>query len=313
MDKDDITVTSLTNKSLRKAIINYIENHPDCSKEESIRYCENESKGSRVTVRKMIDKLVGEGVIIQRKDKENARSYKLTLSPDNLLMTVPRDLDEIFLRFRIFYDILQEKKNNGFQISKHPNTVDHQYYRRIMDHLTLAPFRLIDVINDIYTFNLIVLLPFKPINRISRNKLYDCYFESQRKMYSIVIEEDQFSTRSYAPEQIKKTDIYNTFLSGKKEFIIDKVCNLSRVCTAVGIDNELYKVLDLLWTRNIDATNLLYEIDYKTEVNEEFIDYKIGNKNNNIDNKMVKKIHDLIDYWILFMDTSTAEDRMFKN
>src|SRR4051794_37582875 len=105
MNDEDV---SNSGKKRRESIINYVKRNPGCDKQKVIKYCEVKEVGSRIPVRTSIDKLIEEGILMIEKTKKNSRSYKLTVASENLLVTIPQDLEEILIGFQNFVDIIKK-------------------------------------------------------------------------------------------------------------------------------------------------------------------------------------------------------------
>lgn len=61
---------NLNNKSRRRTMIDFVRRNPDCDKEQVIIYCTEKGKGSRVTIRKTMNELENEGILIVHREKK---------------------------------------------------------------------------------------------------------------------------------------------------------------------------------------------------------------------------------------------------
>src|SRR5215469_10451618 len=89
-------------------IVDYIADHPGCSKEEVVRMMKEEN--SRITVLKRLDMLEKEGYIVPRKDKPNSQIYKIYVPANNLLVTETKKLERFKKAFSEFLEILYKKR-----------------------------------------------------------------------------------------------------------------------------------------------------------------------------------------------------------
>jgi DNA-binding Lrp family transcriptional regulator len=89
-------------------IVNYIADHPGCSKEDVVRMMKEEN--SRVTVLNRLRMLSKDGYIVSRKDRPNSQIYKLFVNADSLLVTETRDLEHFKKVFSEFLEILDKKR-----------------------------------------------------------------------------------------------------------------------------------------------------------------------------------------------------------
>jgi hypothetical protein len=97
----------------RKKIIGYITNNPGSNKENIIEAFKNQI--SRVTALHTIEQLTKDNMIRKEKTKENSREQKLFVKFDNLLVSVPKELDE----FETAYVNLLNKTRVGVMKKDH--------------------------------------------------------------------------------------------------------------------------------------------------------------------------------------------------
>lgn len=312
----------INNSNRRQAIIDFVKSHPECDKEVVIEYCKDKGIASRLTVRKTIDELQGEEILKIIKKKNNSKSYKLTVNSENLLVIIPRDLAEIFVQFKDFADTVKKLSQNENEIRHriensiygHSIGEDYQYYR-LTESVPLLPYIIIDIINDVFTFYFICILPKKIDDQNHISKLNLIYFENISRMYSYLSKElrtllpdneSSPSTMDFPEEFYLKSKRYNNFT---------KACYISYLCAIFGIEDELYNVLDLLWIRNVETVSLMYasdleyvftekelfEMNYKTSLSSvhHMSQLKASNKHLVYNNDMLNKMHDAINSFIL--------------
>jgi hypothetical protein len=303
------------NSNRRQIIIDFVRNHPLCTKEKVIAYCTQKGEGTRVPVRKTIKELIDEEILDEGKDKKNS-FYKLTISSENLLLTIPQDLGRIHEEFKTFVDKVKEKEIEGISLNyNHTNSghKDWKFYKGIKSDVPLLSYYLIDIINDVYTFYFIVILSNKLNDNVKIHKLYAIYFENLEKMYSYISKDTQHMSGPTDDTSIETSNLFKSYMKSKGESIFGKVWNLANICRVIGIEDHLYGVLDYLWLKNEESVVLLYgankfsdEYSIHSKLKEEPIAFQYSNR-------ILNKIHNQIEFYIFFMETSNEEDRAFSN
>jgi hypothetical protein len=293
MDKGSINDSE---RGRRKCIIDYVSKNPECNKQKVIEECTDD--GSRKTILKSIKKLEEEGILKVEKERKNSRSYKLTVVSENLLVTIPQDLEEILKGFQNFVNVIKENcKKRSFDANQTP-----PYFKKFTDYIeinaiTSFPYRLIEIINDIFTFYFIIILPKKIDDQNIVIKLYSIYFENIYKMYISVSKELQYYILPYNLSSIKESTLYQSYMESKNENCFSKVFRLVRICRVFNIEKELYDVLDSAWIKNMDTAILLYKVDHdssfyaviQSNLNKQF------KENIDKNNGLLNKLHNYID------------------
>jgi hypothetical protein len=309
-----------TVKMTKEAVIDYVKENPNCDKERVIRYCDDKGIASRVTVIKAIKELQYEGILNIHKRKNNSKSYVLTVDAESSLVTIPLILKDIFIQFQEFVDLVNELSKNEDDIHRRVDNSIYgdfikTYYNRVRESLPLLPYILIDVINDTYTFYLIFFLSKKVNDQNQISKIFSIYFENismiyshlSIKLYNILPENSFFYSRSNPPHQLYLySKIYHNFT---------RVCHLAYLCNIFGIEDSLYKVLDLLWIKNIESVSLMYNDELEHIISQyrfeesrssphshlfhNFSKLKTSNNHYAHKNDILNKIHDGLNYFIL--------------
>lgn len=257
---------SIINKQRRNAIIDYVKKNPQCYKEKVVEHCTRIEVASRMTARKIIDELKQEGILNVYKEKNNSKSYKLVVNSENLLLIIPQDLEEIFVQFKNFVDIVnkipigKDEIHSRVENSIYHDCIDEEHYDKLQQSVSLLPCIMIDVINDVFTFSFIFTLN-KKIDKSYLPKIYPNYFEIINKMYLYVSEGPRDDVLYYKNGSSHDSYLYQDYLESKKYSNFIKVSYLAYLCTIFGIEENLYKVLDLLWVKNVDTVSLMYYND----------------------------------------------------
>ncbi|HEU5119929.1 MAG TPA: hypothetical protein VFT71_02985, partial [Candidatus Nitrosocosmicus sp.] len=299
----DFVVTDFSSDREKK-IIHYIINHPECSWNKVIVYCSENGGPHKKTVEKTIAKLIEDGVITERDDPNDKRSFMLTVESENLLEILPKDLESIFSKLMAFARVIKEMIENDYSVGNEPPA---NHISAIVTHdakkaLPFLPYYTTSIINSLYTFYFIFVLPTKIENRDLISKLHSWYFENLSKIYSFYLSEFR-NTRYYSSDL--KVLVKSRIDMGYSEHIgsgLYSVSNIVRICRINGIEEQLYEVLDQLWIRNEETSSLLYALDeYESKI-EQIVDkmkdanelhkslYKDRPKNNNTLNRIHRQI-----------------------
>jgi Fe2+ or Zn2+ uptake regulation protein len=145
-------------------IVDYILDHPGCSKENIVRMMKEEN--SRITVLNRLDMLDKEGYIDLSKDKPNSQIYKIYVPANNLLVTETKELERFKNAFSEFLEILYKKRGKletlWLEIRKERGDVHRlDEYKKPSDLIVYIYSYLI----IIYTAKSIVEWPKKAIKR----------------------------------------------------------------------------------------------------------------------------------------------------
>jgi DNA topoisomerase IA len=65
---------------MKDEILDYVEKHPECFKEQIIKHCNDLGIGSRATVWKAIFQLEEEGILDIHKERRNSKQYGIIIS-----------------------------------------------------------------------------------------------------------------------------------------------------------------------------------------------------------------------------------------
>jgi hypothetical protein len=292
----------------RKCIIEYVKNNPECEKEDVISYCTKIGEGSRVTLSKSINDLIKDGILNEGKEKKNSKSYKLTIASENLLLIIPKDLEDIFTELKLFIKIIKKRIGNGVTLSNEPleNRITKRFEYESKQSFLFLPYYVMEIINNLYTFYFNFVSPKKIENKNTVIKLYSSYFNNLSEAYYYILEElgNAIANSNYNPTSIRSKMYKGHFESEQPELF--PIYRTARMCRINGVEKELYSILNILWKRNEDTCKLLYGLDLDIQIQEKH--YTFNRKNDNLfedkdtseiqDNKTLKKIHFFIDDYI---------------
>ncbi|MGD9533896.1 MAG: hypothetical protein AB7V56_09030 [Candidatus Nitrosocosmicus sp.] len=307
---------SLSKQSRRNCVIDYITKNPECNKEAVISYCTDKGEGSRVTLGDTIKELIKEGVLKDGKAKRNAKSHKLTVVTENVLITFPQDLDEVLVLFKNFvdtvYDLMKDEKEirNRILNSLYESYMNESNCDRVLESLPLLPYIIIDIIDDIFNFYFIFILGRKITDPKYLSKIYAYYFGQLSRMYSYI---------STNPNDISIKSVFTkypqekNYLRSKKYDNFTRVCYAAYLCTYFGIENRLYQILDYVWIKHIESISLIYSDELNRIIYFDSIEYerrklipnlypKISNLNVSIkhyEDDLLNKLHNGVNFFIL--------------
>lgn len=310
--------SSLSDQLRRKCIIDYVRKHPECQKETVISYCTKIGEGSRVTLGNSINDLIKEGILNEGKEKKNSKSYKLTVVSENLLLIIPQGLEDVFSRLSEFTKVVKKCiEQDDEHVSSRPtdDIISRMNNYIAKNSLPFLPYYVTEIVNNLYTFYFNFVLPRKIEEKNFITKLYFLYFENLSKIYSSILLElgDNFLDIADL-STVVKSNLYQYDFVGEHPGL-NPVYRTARLCRIIGIEEDLYKVLDLLWIKNEECCTLLYTLNEEQKPNERNI---LNNKQNKKimeiiyknqlrENKMLAKIHTLIDLYIYQQEEDEKE------
>jgi hypothetical protein len=258
----------ISNTKRRQEILNYISKYPGCNIEDVVRRLDKDGIASRMVTRKLLNELRQENIVKGDLEKDNSRSYKLCVDPQNLLVTVPKNLEELFFMCESFIDKVGKISHSKAEIrsrlakSIFEETMDKNAERNNEGNaLTSIPFIMLDVINDVSTFSFLFLLPQKIVTISSFSKIYSNYFEKLAALYPTISSKLSDATFTWHNTKSKYFQ-YAAYLESKERSGFSKVGYLAYQCYRYDIAKEMYEVLDLLWIKNMEAVSLMYNSWY---------------------------------------------------
>lgn len=306
----DFIVTDFSS-SREKMITAYVRNHPNCSINKVIVYCKGIQGGPpKKTVERILLKLEEEGIITERPNPDDKRSCMLTVASGNLLEILPKDLEGIFSRVLAFTKLIKKMIENGNTIGDkpRPNHISEMVTYEAKRSLPFLPYYVTAIINSLYTFYFIFVLPQTIENRNLIAKLHSWYFENLSKIYSYY--RTELGNTVYYSSDIAvmvKSKINLGYIEDQGPGLYP-VYRIVRMCRINGIEEELYDVLDQLWIRNEKSSVLFYALndDGDESSKEHFtVDMKDASRlfeSRDKDfvqkNKTLKKIHLQIDSYL---------------
>lgn len=91
----------MVSKEQRKdIIIKYILDKPNIEEKQVLDYCIDRGIGSKVTVSEAIKELLETGILNSGKQRQNTKSYSLSVNTDKLLIIAPNDVNKLLNEFK---------------------------------------------------------------------------------------------------------------------------------------------------------------------------------------------------------------------
>jgi len=267
----------------RKCIVEYIKKNPESEKEDVIAHCIKNGEGSRVTLSRSIQELIKEGIIKDGKVRKNSKSYKLTLVSENLLLTFPQDLEEIFLKFKNLISAVKEWCiSPEFAYNKRfghvPELIDRE---KIAKHTVPLLYFTLEIINEICSIFLRFMLPDKLDRKDQIVKLYMIYYRFIGQMYSLIIEEIGEYIPKFDSNLSNRSIPYATQIINSVGTITNKTVLIINTCNEYSLQRELFDILHFVWQKNVDIAydqytfggkNIPYEVEDTGKIDKSYLE-----------------------------------------
>jgi hypothetical protein len=280
----------------RNRIMEFVEKHPTCEKKAVIEYMMEKRFGSYVTTRDDIEYLLTNRYLDGGKAMKNHKSYRLNITKNNPIHIIPDDLVEITVKFKEFMIEYEKLKLNVIEFqSKSPKSsvYKRKEVQQMLQLVPSLPFCIIEIVDEIYKCYFLFILPKKIEDESVTANLYSTYFKHLVGLFQIASRglknQDQSRNNSTEP-----SDAYRNFINSTSLSKFNLVLHTASICRSIGIEDSLYKILDLVWRKNKDATSLLYDlqVSVKSSSNKQVINKyfteSIDRPNNN---DILEKIH----------------------
>ena len=254
----------ITPHQREQMVIDYICEHQGCTKADITRRLENEI--SKKTIDKIVNEMIEDDIIEPKKENRNSRNIKLFLKENNLLVSIPKQLEQFDNAFTVLVNKTGRKimeSEIGIPISKAAGIPNDSSLRlssqQIFQLLKIKLSIFYRVIDSILLQSLIVW-PKKIEDKETLKKLYVDAFS---KIADTMI---KFS------EQHIDAIFWNISLESQ---IIDRLqgavalLEFQQIYDNVGMKKEIDSVLDSLWNIDKDIKHLAYKekeylgIDFK--------------------------------------------------
>jgi hypothetical protein len=234
------TTTPLNEEKRRKIIVDFISEHQGCNAE----YVINRVKDyiGRVKVSRILKDLKEENIVRESRRKPNSRDIPLYINNDNLLVSVPRELEEFEKAFlRLLEKAKSEfEKRYEYAFGSDPSRFYQSEFLKIIRLIT-QPIQIFHEMVNMYIAYSILLWPKKIQDKDTLKELYTAVFTKIANMQVRTVE----ILRSLYPSDV--ADVNISILNAK---FLDNVHARKNIVkhhetfSKFGMQNEIESVLD---------------------------------------------------------------------
>jgi hypothetical protein len=235
------TITPLDEEKRRKIIVDFISEHPGCNTQYVTNGVQNYI--GRVKVSRILKDLKSENIVIGKRRKPNSREIQLYVNNDNLLVSVPRELEEFE---KAFFSLLEKakvefEKRLIYIISRTLPSTHHQSEYSIIISLITQPLDIFHEMVNVYNVNSILLWPEKIQDKDTLKELYTVVFTKIVNMKVRTVE----ILRSLYPSETAQANII--ILNAKfleNAYATKNIIEHHETFSKFGMQKEIESVLD---------------------------------------------------------------------
>lgn len=236
----------MENLERRKLVMNFIRDNQGCKAQDIVDGLKKNL--SRAPIFDILGELVKEGAVTD--EKMNRRDHRYFLNDDNLLVSIPAELDQ----FKNYFFKLIDEVNRRF------GTKTKEHDKKYLEHLRennvedlewkmLDPVRkrsrilfsllgLYQHLVGMYILRSLSIWPKKIRNKETITKLYTEVFNRFQEIQL------KLTSELFAPDEVGLYDIAVDSLFTLKPFDLDEIANNFY---RIGVDKQIEPVLDSLW------------------------------------------------------------------
>jgi hypothetical protein len=230
---------SLSDKE--KSILDYIRDHPNCTKQQLVDALTEKGISSRVPILREISKLEQHKVIKVIKKKANSQIHYLHINDDSLLLSVIKETEEIK---KDFFKLLDEVKHrwNAHKSESHedydttPVAIGLTRVEMSIEML-FRHFIMIYILHSLFTW------PQKVGSGDTLNRLYEIFFDNIQKIQTKFLGSFNFENK----EQIK-----GDIASSSWVLIDERLEAAVKNFNYLDLDRQAEPLLDSLWRTGFD-------------------------------------------------------------
>ncbi|MGI8831050.1 MAG: hypothetical protein ACR2IS_00265 [Nitrososphaeraceae archaeon] len=256
----------ITPHQREQMVIDYISEHQGCTKADITRGLENEI--SKKTIDKIVGEMIDDDIIETKKENPNSRNIKLFLKESNLLVSIPKQLEQFDNSFTILVDKTGQKimlSEIGIPISKAAGIP-------IDSSLRLSPQQIFQLLNiklsvfyrviDSILLQSLIVWPKKIEDKETLKKLYVNAFS---KIADIMIKFSEQHIDAIFWNISLESQIINRFHGASA------LVDFQEIYGNIGMKQEIDSVLNSLWNIDKDIRHLVYKekeylgIDFKED------------------------------------------------
>jgi hypothetical protein len=261
MNRNQFDISSETR---RTDIVEYIINHQGCTRADLEKGLE--ARMSKKTIHKWVAEMIEEEVI-HEEVKKNSRNRKLYINENNLLVSVPRDLDQFKSAYISLYDNITEKIivpsmfvgcfPEQFDIS---GTIPIEKISQLSDEILSVFFRMVDSV-------LLTSIMEWPKRIQDKEDLKSLYQTAFTKIVDMLLEIAEYHE---TPKSIMNYDMRK--LAIKKLEGGGSLFKYWEKFKGYGMRQEIEKVIDSLWNIDKPIQPIVYkDLEYvSTQIRSSF-------------------------------------------
>jgi hypothetical protein len=233
-----MSIQPLDESRRRELIINFVSTHQGCTAEDIVK---GQNKIGRKKVFKILNELKKEAIILSEQSETNRRNIKLFVNGNNLLVSVPRQLEEFN---KVFFDLLMKAEE---KVSDKTNYEQDLIYDLILIYQHVV---------GIYLLNSLLIWPKILKDKNSLNNLYTMFFgkivEIQSKLSEIFKVTDFLPPFNQATVAAVDSPLSNSLITDSFHLSPANMLRIVDVCKRYQILNEVKPVLDVAWKIGFD-------------------------------------------------------------
>jgi len=250
----------------REDIINYIINHQGSTRADFERGLRN--RMAKKTIDKLVPILIAEHIIQEERDKPNSKKHKLFVSENNLLVSVPRQLEQFESAFFSLFDITTEKVTVPSIFGEFPGKPSDTLTSVTKRIIELSEYRLALILRmvDYILIRAILEWPKRIQDEKDLNRLYQTVFSKIANLLSRISEKHEiprlqmeYSTQTLVLEKLG--GVGSLFESWKK-------------FKDYGVQKEVEKVIDILWNIDREIHEMMCKDGSRTQL--DYVSMKLG-------------------------------------
>lgn len=238
----------------------------------------------------MVAELVKDGVVEKKQEKTNSRDHRLYVKSDNLLVSVPAELNCLLSSFvklvngvihygKYFDDHLEEWK------------IDNDYGNFMLNQFYFRPSMILTTTLAIYLHNSVFIWPKQIQNAEAFTKLVGSVF---MKITSTFTEFNRTLSSAYHPPLITDKHFIEFDTTITITYLIDMITQYEKI----GLKNEIEQVISSIWKI---GRNILRYIFPEPEIFKWEFDYELDDWRKLV--KLQKENPDQTDYNMVNMMT----------
>lgn len=237
-----MSIELLDENKCRQIIIDFIAAHQGCIVEHIVR---GQDKMGRKKVFRLLRGLKNDHIVLPEKSKTNSRNIKLYVDGNNLLVSIPRQLDEFK---KAFFNLLIKVEEGVSDNARHWTDHSDLVYDLILIYQHAVGIHLLNSL-----FNWPKLLKDKK----DLNKLNVIFFskilEIQSRLSDIFKVADALPLFSQATVAVASSPLSSSLIRHSFHLSPSKMLDIVSACKAYQLLDDVKPVLDIAWKIGSDV------------------------------------------------------------